>query len=50
MHSLGYVHPAVFDWYREVGETMGFRKVEAGPLVPELLSRRTGVGGRCGGR
>jgi lipoic acid synthetase len=28
-----YVHPAVFDWYREVGESMGFRKVEAGPLV-----------------
>jgi lipoate synthase len=28
-----YVHPAVVDWYREVGESMGFRKVEAGPLV-----------------
>jgi lipoic acid synthetase len=32
MHSLGYVHPIVFAWYREIGEMMGFRRVEAGPL------------------
>ena len=28
-----YVHPAVFDQYRELGETMGFRAVFAGPFV-----------------
>jgi lipoic acid synthetase len=28
-----YVHPVVFAWYGEVGQTIGFRKVIAGPLV-----------------
>lgn len=28
-----YVHPAVFDRYREAGEAMGFRHVFAGPFV-----------------
>jgi len=28
-----YVHPIVFAWYREIGQSMGFRKVIAGPLV-----------------
>jgi len=28
-----YVHPAVFERYREAGEAMGFRHVFAGPFV-----------------
>ena len=28
-----YVHPAVFDEYREIGEAMGFRAVFSGPFV-----------------
>ena len=28
-----YVHPIVFAWYGEIGQSMGFRKVVAGPLV-----------------
>ncbi|HEY6929333.1 MAG TPA: lipoyl synthase, partial [Thermoanaerobaculia bacterium] len=28
-----YVHPSVFDHYREAGERMGFRYVFAGPFV-----------------
>ena len=28
-----YIHPVEFEWYREVGETMGFQAVAAGPLV-----------------
>lgn len=28
-----YVHPVVFAWYGEVGQSMGFRRVVAGPLV-----------------
>lgn len=28
-----YVHPALFEWYREIAETMGFRKVVSAPLV-----------------
>jgi lipoic acid synthetase len=28
-----YVHPVMFAWYREVGRSMGFHTVAAGPLV-----------------
>jgi len=28
-----YVHPVVFAWYREVGQSMGYRSVITGPLV-----------------
>jgi lipoic acid synthetase len=28
-----YIHPAEFAWYKEMGRTMGFRAVAAGPLV-----------------
>ncbi|MCR4406171.1 MAG: lipoyl synthase [Anaerolineae bacterium] len=28
-----YVHPVVFAWYREVGQSLGFRQVLAAPLV-----------------
>jgi len=28
-----YVHPAVFDEYKEYGERLGFRAVFSGPLV-----------------
>jgi len=28
-----YIHPELFDWYAEVGHTLGFRRVIAGPLV-----------------
>ncbi|MFN8483245.1 MAG: lipoyl synthase [Anaerolineae bacterium] len=28
-----HVHPVVFDWYREVGQALGFKAVTAGPLV-----------------
>ena len=28
-----YIHPEEFEWYREVGEALGFRAVAAGPLV-----------------
>ncbi len=30
---VSYVHPVVFAWYGEVGQSMGFPKVIAGPLV-----------------
>jgi lipoyl synthase len=30
---VDYVHPAVFDWYREVGQSLGFKEVMAAPLV-----------------
>jgi len=30
---VNYVHPLVFAWYGEVGQSMGFRKVVADPLV-----------------
>ena len=40
-----HIHPVEFEWYREVGEAMGFQAVAAGPLVrssyhAEELSRR----------
>ena len=28
-----YVHPVIFEWYREIGRSMGFQNVVAGPLV-----------------
>ena len=28
-----YVHPVTFAWYREVGRSLGFHSVVAGPLV-----------------
>jgi len=28
-----YIHPAEFSWYEEMGRTLGFRAVAAGPLV-----------------
>ncbi|HIC93933.1 MAG TPA: lipoyl synthase, partial [Anaerolineae bacterium] len=28
-----YIHPEEFEWYREVGEALGFQAVAAGPLV-----------------
>ncbi|MCS7286377.1 MAG: lipoyl synthase [Anaerolineae bacterium] len=28
-----YIHPAEFEWYRQVGEEMGFKAVISGPLV-----------------
>lgn len=28
-----YIHPEEFEWYRQVGESLGFRAVAAGPLV-----------------
>ncbi len=30
---IEYIHPTEFAWYEEVGLTMGFRAVAAGPLV-----------------
>jgi lipoic acid synthetase len=30
---VDHVDPVVFDWYREVGEAMGFRAVASAPLV-----------------
>ncbi len=50
-----YVHPVLFDWYREVGEALGFRAVFAAPLVrSSYLADRlwarvpTGPGQLCG--
>jgi len=46
-----YVHPRVFDHYREIGEKMGFRYVFAGPFVrssyraEEALIRTRGANG-----
>ena len=28
-----YIHPDVFEWYKEIGESKGIEHVESGPLV-----------------
>ena len=30
---VDYVHPDVFDWYKQIGESKGIEHVESGPLV-----------------
>lgn len=39
-----YVEPAEFDHYREVGRTLGFRRVESGPLVRSSYHAGDGYG------
>jgi lipoic acid synthetase len=33
MKVAEYVHPIVFDWFAELGKTLGFVSVKAGPLI-----------------